>query len=575
MKSNLRKSVAFVAAAISISLLRNSAQGQTQPTAAIAPYAVTISVEAGNSIGNLNPIWRWEGYDEPNYTYMPNGKKLIGEFAEAGAAQGPAHFRAHYLLCTGDTVPRLKWGSTNIYTEDAAGKPLYDFSTVDKVFDTYLQVGAKPYAQIGMMPKALAAHPDPYEPTWHVGGGNLYTGWTSPPNDYDKWRELIFQWAKHCVDRYGEKEVETWNWEVWNEPNIGYWKGTPEEYQKTYDYATDGLRKAIPNAKVGGAETAGAGGRFQRMFIEHCINGTNFASGKKGSPLDSISFHAKGLPNLVHNHVQMGIANQLRDIDAGFGLVASRPQTANLPIVIGESDPDGCAGCPATGNFYPQYGYRNTSLFAVYTIDQLTRTLDLAAQHKVNIFGSVTWAFEFEDQPIFGGFRALATDGIDLPVLNVYRMLGKMAARRLAVVSSGDLGLEKIMRSGVRGDLPDVHALASRDDNRLTLIAWNYHDDDVPGPDADITLNLTNLPAALTTATLTEWRIDATHSNSFSAWKSINSPAKLDPQQRQQLQEASKLAMLQTPTPIALSHGSANPKITLPRQGMSLIEIKW
>ena len=95
------------------------------------------------------------------------------------------------------------------------------------------------------MPEALSSHPQPYEHNWSKGG-NLWTGWTYPPKDYNKWRELVYQWVKHSVERYGKQEVTTWLWEVWNEPNIGYWSGTFEEYCKLYDYAVDGLKKACP-----------------------------------------------------------------------------------------------------------------------------------------------------------------------------------------------------------------------------------------------------------------------------------------------------------------------------------------
>ena len=554
---------------------------------ATTPYPVTITIDAAHPSGPLNPIWRWEGYDEPNYTYLPNGTKLVHEFADAATTQGPAYFRTHYLLCTGDGTPRLKWGSTNAYTEDADSKPIYDFTIVDKIFDVYVKAGAKPYAQIGMMPKALSSHSDPYEPTWRVNGGSLFAGWAYPPKDYDKWRELVFQWAKHCVDRYGLKEVESWYWEVWNEANIGYWKGSPEEFQKLYDYAADGLKRAVPNARVGGAETAGPGDKFQTNFLTHCLDGTNFATGKKGSPLDSFSFHAKGSPSLNRDgepHVRMGVANQLRDINSGFQIAAARPETKKLPIIIGESDPDGCAGCPAAGTLNPQYGYRNSALFAVYTIEQLTRTLDLADRHGVNLKGSVTWAFEFEDQPLFAGFRALATDGLDLPVLHVYRMLGKMGAQRLVVSSTGDVGLDSIMRNGVRDGLqngvrvptlPDVHALAARDDRRVTVIAWNYHDDDLPGPVAAIYLAINGLPAHVLTATLTEWRIDADHSNVYAAWKTMASPAKPTAEQRVKLEEAATLATLHGPVPQPLTAGSAKIHIDLPRQGVSLLELSW
>src|SRR4029078_2569697 len=117
-------------------------------------------------------------------------------------------------------------------------------------------------------------------------------------------------------------------------------------------------------------------------------------------------------------------------------IVREHPETATLPVVIGESDPDGCAACQSYEGLYPKNAYRNSSIFAAYTIEQLARTMDLADRANVNIKGAVTWAFEFENAPIFAGFRTLATDGIALPVLNTFRMLNKMGTRRLPVNST-------------------------------------------------------------------------------------------------------------------------------------------
>ncbi|HEY4329095.1 MAG TPA: beta-xylosidase [Phycisphaerae bacterium] len=562
-------------------------QAQTTP-AATAPVAVTITIDASKSTGKLNPIWRWEGYDEPNYTYYPNGKKLISQFqGDKNSSFGPAYFRAHNLLVTGDGTPKPKWGSTNIYTEDAQGKPVYSWTIVDKILDTYIDAGARPYLQVGFMPKALSLRPDPYEHSWTpAGGGNLYTGWTSPPNNYDKWRELNFQWAKHCVEKYGMDEVKKWYWEIWNEPNIGYFTAAERggnktvDYEKVWDYAADGIRKAVPDAVISGAETAGDGAAFQRDFIEHCINGTNYATGQKGSPLGMISFHAKGnMGNSAgfrqRGYVQMGVSSQLSTVNAGFNIVRSRPETASLPVVIGESDPDGCAACQSYNGLYPENGYRNSSIFAAYTIEQLVRTMDLAQGSNVNLRGAVTWAFEFENQPIFAGFRALATDGVALPVLNTFRMLNKMGTQRLGVTSTGDLGGNTIMRQGVRGTNSDVMALASRDDRRITILAWNYHDNDVPGPAADITINLAGIPAEVTSAKLSEWRVDETHSNAFTAWKGMGSPAVPTAEQHQQLEGASNLSQTQAGVNQTVAAGAAQVKITVPRQGLSLIELSW
>ena len=84
-----------------------------------------------------------------------------------------------------------------------------------------------------------------------------YIGWTYPPKDYAKWAELVNQWVKHAVAKYGRAEVESWYWEVWNEPDIRYWHGTPEEYDQLYDYTADAVKRALPTAKVGGPATTG------------------------------------------------------------------------------------------------------------------------------------------------------------------------------------------------------------------------------------------------------------------------------------------------------------------------------
>ena len=113
-------------------------QAQAAPSTPPPSFPVTITIDAAKPTGDLNPIWRWCGYDEPNYTYAPNGKKLIAQFTgEKNSPFGPASFRTHNLLVTGDGTPHLKWGSTNAYTEDDQGRPIYDWTIVDKIFDTY------------------------------------------------------------------------------------------------------------------------------------------------------------------------------------------------------------------------------------------------------------------------------------------------------------------------------------------------------------------------------------------------------------------------------------------------------
>jgi xylan 1,4-beta-xylosidase len=539
--------------------------------AAAQTIPVSITVDAAKPLGELKPIWRMFGADEPNYATMKDGKKLLSELGELRPED--VYFRAHNLLCTGDGTPALKWGSTGIYTEDKDGKPIYNWTIVDRIFDTYRERHIHPYLQIGFMPQAMSTHPEPYQHDWRPGAGygRIATGWAWPPKDYAKFAELVYQWVKHNVERYGRAEVERWYFEVWNESNISsYWHGTPEELYKLHDYAVDAVRRALPTARVGGPDMAGTGSRFMENFMKHVVSGTNYATGKTGTPTDFLSFHAKGAPTFTEGHVRLGIANQLRTIDEGFAMIAAVPELKNKPIVIGESDPDGCAACQG-----PQLGYRNTTMYSSYTAATFAREHEIAARRGVNLDAALTWAFEFEDQPFFAGQRTLANNGIDLPVINVFRMFAQMSGQRLETKSSDEVPMEEIIKGGVRGK-PDISAISSLSGRKLTIFAWYYHDDDLPGPDADIQVTVNHLPAGNSEVRLTQYRIDKTHSNSFTAWQTMGSPTAPTDAQYAQLAKAGQLDTdSAAPHTLSVKGGTTTLKIALPRQGVTLLSMEW
>ena len=533
-------------------------------------FDVRMSVEVSKPAGPLKPIWRFFGADEPNYATMPHGKKLLGELGEMKPKE--VFFRTHNLLTSGDGTPALKWGSTGAYGEDGRGRPIYDWTIVDGIFDAYLERGVRPYAQIGFMPEALSVKPHPYRHHWtpEAKYDEIYTGWTYPPKDYAKWGELVYQWVKHCVERYGKAEVETWYWQTWNEPNIGYWRGTRQEFFKLNDYALDAVRRALPTAKVGGPDVAGGpGGTFMAEFLEHCLRGTNYATGQIGTPLDFTSFHAKGAPRYTNGHVRMGIANQLRDIDRAFAAIAKFPEVKDKPIVIGESDPEGCAACQGEN-----LAYRNGTMYSSYTAASFARKLDLADKHGVNLEGALTWAFQFENQPFFAGFRSLASGGLDKPVLNVFRMFSKMGGQRLSVASDAAVDLEAMVRDGVRAK-PDVSALASLDGNRLAVMAWHYHDDDLPGDNAWVELTLNGVPPRAGDLKVTQFRIDQENSNAFTAWKKLGSPQNPTAEQYAELEKTGKLAQIDPPEEITDEGRTVTLRFTLPRQAVSLFVLEW
>ncbi len=432
----------------------------------------------------------------------------------------------------------------------------------------------KPFAQIGFMPQALSTHPEPYRHHWKPGDpySDIITGWAYPPKDYNKWRDLVYNWVKHCVERYGQKEVESWYWEVWNEPN-GYWKGTRKEFFKLYDYTTDGVKRALPTAKIGGLDIAGTSGSQQwvNAFIKHCIADTNYATGKIGAPLDLLSFHAKGSPSLVNGIVQMNAAPQLNDIATGFRIAAYYPQTKNIPLIIGESDPEGCAACGMATN--PQNAYRNGTMYSSYTAATIAREYELEDIYGINFKGAVSWSFEFENQPWFYGYRDLATNGVDKPVLNVFRMFGKMSGSRVEATSNRMYSLKEIMSSSVRGAQTDIGVLASKDKNTAAVMIWNYHDEDKQGPAEPVTVHISGVPAK--TVTLTHYRIDNDHSNSYEAWKKMGSPQNPTSAQIAILEKAGELQTIGKPQKLHTSADGLEINVNLPRQAVSLLKVDW
>ncbi len=531
------------------------------------PVRVALNVDATSRGEPITPIWTWFGYDEPNYTDKPHGRELLK--ALAGLGPGPVHVRAHNLLTSGDGTPALKWGSTNAYTEDSSGTPVYSWAILDRIFDTYVEVGIAPFIQAGFTPEALTIGPPPYRHDFPRTG--IITGWAWPPRDYDRWGGLIEAWARHLVERYGMARVKDWPWEVWNEPDGLYWRGSISEFCRLHDVADAAIRRAIPEARVGGPHTCGPrdprAAEFLRTFLGHCATGTNYASGKTGTRLDFIAFHAKGRPRLVDGHVRMGIAEQLQSIAAGLEIVSEFSAFDDVPVILGESDPEGCAAC--SSRTHPENAYRDGPLYGVSVVEAIARTLELSCRAGGRIAGAVTWAFEFEGEPYFAGYRELATNGIPKAVFNVFRMLAMLRGERLKASSSGALPLAAILADGIAG-APDIDLIAARDGETIGILVWNYHDDDLPdvgGVDAELTLdNVGNSPLLCR-----HFRVDGAHSNAHQTFLAEGSPQPPSPAQYATLKAASDLATLGAPETLPAKDGRASVRFRLPRHAVSFL----
>jgi len=561
--------VVLAALASAASLLAQGTQPPPLPGSSEKPVA--IQVDLSKPVGAYKPIYSWFGYDESNYTTGRDGVKLLKELHDLSPV--PVYVRTHHLLTSGDGVAELKWSSSNVYSEDANGKPVYDFKILDGVFDAYKAAGVRPMVEFGFMPKDLATGKDPYQV--HYPGRTTAGSVQSPPKDYAKWGELIRVVTAHLVERYGKEKVLQWYFEVWNEPNIDYWHATPQEYWKLYYYAVAGVRAALPGAKVGGPASTGPGNanayQFLNDFLDHVSTGKSAATGKP-VPLDFISFHAKGQPKINEGHVRMGLDTEMNDADKGFEIIAKYSKFRKLPIILSEADPEGCAACLSKVN--PANNYRNGTLYPAYTAAAYKGLFELQDRRGVNLLSMLSWSFEFENKDYFEGFRSLATNGIDKPILNFFRMVALMNGSRVSSTSDGQIPLDTILTSGVRTNA-DIDAFATKGDREAAALIWNYHDMDEPAPATPVTVTISGIPENVHRVLLMHYRIDDTHSNAYTVWKAMGSPQQPTSEQYAELKSKDGLQLLTSPEWIDVIDGQAKVTTEMPRQSVSLLTLKW
>ncbi len=528
-----------------------------------------IQIDAGRRTP-LRRIWRYVGYDEPNYTYTPNGQVLL---ARLGAMPDAPYFiRCHFLLCSGDGVGRPKWGSTNVYTEDANGAPIYTWDLVDRILDTTLEAGCVPFIELGFMPEALStAPPDvPY-------ADPRYGGWRFPPRDYSRWLDLIRALSAHCLERYGLREVSRWYWELWNEPDIFYWQGTPEEYCRLYDYTVAGLLSAIPQARIGGPATTSPGnsdaGAFLRTFLEHCTRGVNAVTGQTGTRLDYISFHTKGggygnEPNAPKKTPTLHTL--VWHVAAGLDIVADFPELRQHEIILSECDPDGWAAGSIREN--PNLFYRNTEYYAGYVAEAVCKLLELTHAYGPRVDGLLTWAFQFEDRETFAGLRTLSTNGIDKAVLNVFRLLANLGGARLALTS--DRARDPLAHTG--GDAPDVppdiSGLAAMDAHgAIQIFLVSHHEDWDVETSTPVHIQIAGLESDATYSVY-QSLVDATHGNAHTAWVEMGKPPFPNADQFRVLQQAARPKRVHL-TDVQAEAGRVKISLTLPAHGVCLLTL--
>ncbi|WP_460795896.1 GH39 family glycosyl hydrolase [Microbacterium sp. GXF0217] len=542
--------------------------------------SASIAVDASAPSRAITPIWASVGYDEINWTYRPTGKKLLRGIREFSAQ--PFHVRPHYMFCSGSGFGLPHWGSGNVYHEDADGNPFYDFTILDQTYDAIVGAGHHVLVELGFTPKDLV--PDKaYDVFTANSSPTVYSSyedglWSFPPKDYGKWSGLCAAVAEHVLERYGAEEVSTWVWELWNEPDIFYWRGTPQQYYDLYTVTVDAVRGVLPKARIGGPSVTGGdnGASFLRGFLEHCD--------RTDTPLDYVSFHTKGsfftpwrtygpTGGEAPERESPTTMKMLFEIDRLLAVMEEFPRYAALPAIIDECD----AGVPAHHGAYDNSNFRfqNTEYYPVFQAKLMKKLLDLSESRQDNIEQATTWSFYFEGERYFEGTRAwLTAGGVEKPFLNAYRLFGKLGGERLAVTSDAAWPIDDL--SGMPFGMPEeVDALATRsDDGTIAVLVWRHADDQYSTDSAETAVRLSLTGLAASGYTVAEYRIDADHSNAHTVWTALGSPQDPTEEELARITARQGLETVGDARRIDTVDGALNLEASLPLPSVSLFVLE-
>jgi xylan 1,4-beta-xylosidase len=412
-----------------------------------------------------------------------------------------------------------------VYNESSDGKPIYNWTYVDQIYDGLLENGVRPFVELSFMPDKLAAKPATIHSFWYKPN-------VTPPKDWQKWADLNSAFARHLIDRYGIAEVSKWYFEVWNEPDIEFWAGNPREktYYELYDCTAKALKQVSPQLKVGGP--ACAMNNWLESFIRHCHDGK--------IPLDFVSCHTYASGDEAVDP-QGKIWPDPECLAGSFKSVRQRVRSSplpNLPIIWSEYNACWANNVAVTDSTF-------MGPWLAYTVSETAGLAD----------GMSFWTFSdvFEEngiarKPFYGGFGLIATGGIPKPAFNAFKLMHQLGSERLPVSSKSALATRKA-------------------DGSLAFLLWNYTPARQPGSKKSFQVKLSGLEGARK-ARIT--RLDKQHGSSLSAWRALGEPDFPTREQQKQLQEASAM-----PPPVVQALEGSPPalQLELDEQALVLVEI--
>ena len=432
--------------------------------------------------------------------------------------------------------PERQTKNPGLAAEQANDASIYNFSYVDQIYDGLLEDGVKPFVEMSFMPRKLSSEPNAVHAFWYHPN-------VAPPQNYDAWDKMIRAFAEHLVRRYGIDEVATWQFEVWNEPNIDFWGGDPKQstYFELYDHTARALKAVSKRIQVGGPSTAQAA--WVTPFLAHVK--------EKNVPADFVSTHAYAndtADNVMHSAEKIPRDQMVyRAVKMVHDQIAASP-FPKLPLIFSEYNASYANEPNVTDSPYMGPWLANT----IRQCDGLTDSMDY-------------WAFSdvFEEQgvvrsPFYGGFGLLAAGNIPKPTFNIFAALHKLGERRIAAASDSVLA-------------------TTTGNSGLALALWNYAPPTGTGatyiapigpgaPAKNFDLILENVPG---NAAVELWRIDNDHSNVLKLYDAIGRPDNLSQQQIKQLRAAGAMSPAEH---LHLDKGKLH--LSIPAHGLAVVLVQ-
>jgi len=417
-----------------------------------------------------------------------------------------------------------------VYDEDAQGHPQYNFTYVDQIYDGLLAAGVRPFIELSFMPRKLAAQDVPH-PFWYHPN-------VSPPKDWRRWDDLITQFSRHLIERYGIDEVAQWYFEVWNEPNIDFWAGQPKQatYWELYDHTARAVKQVNPRLRIGGPATAQAA--WADAFIRHCV--------ENKVPVDFVSSHvygndsAKDIFGANTNEDEIIPRDQMvcRAVRKVHDQIKSSAMP-NLPLIWSE--------------FNASYFNEPAVTDSIYMGPWLAGTIR-QCDGLVDVMSYWTFSDVFEEQgvvkqPFYGGFGLIAEGGIPKPSYHAFALLHHLGNERISVDSDSVL-------------------VTRQKDGSLVVAAWNLIPPEPAQAGFTKTVHLRFEHLAGSSRAYIS-RVDRDHGDAHPTYEKMGQPRYPTREQLKALQQA---AQLPPPEIRELPHGQLN--LDLAPDALAVIEIK-